>query len=319
MTSETPKIVAITGASGYVGSRLLQQLEEKNLGKLVAIDTKPPPFPIHNIAIYRRDVEEPIDDLLRHHRVNTLVHLAFDSQRSSNRAEVCRVRQRNLTALQNTLDSCVRAGVGHVVYVSSHTIYGAHPDNPIPITEHAPLRPSSDFAFGYDKFLSDQIVTDFADHQNNIKVTILRPCAVLGPSAPRDLIRVFMHPRLVDTSGYNPFFQFLHEDDLAQLLTLLVMQAIPGVYNLAGEGVAFYQEVTQMIQSKLPALPPFVATQIVKSTWRLGIQARSNRAEMDLLRYPILLSTVKLEQATGYHPRYTSLETLTAFTNSVLL
>ena len=73
-----------------------------------------------------------------------------------------------------------------------------------------------------------------------------------------------------------------------------------------------------MVQSKLLALPPFLATPLVRCTWRLGIQRRSNRSELDLLRYPILLSTGKLEQATGYQPRYTSLETVTSFANSVL-
>ncbi len=64
------RVVAITGASGYVGSRLLRQLEEEDFEKLVGIDTRPPPLPIHNIAVYRRDAKGSIEDILRRHRVN---------------------------------------------------------------------------------------------------------------------------------------------------------------------------------------------------------------------------------------------------------
>ena len=51
----------------------------------------------------------------------------------------------------------------------------------------------------------------------------------------------------------------------------------------------------------------------------MGLQSRRNTAELDLLRYPLLLSTGKLREATGYKINYTSLETLTSFVNGVLL
>ena len=35
---------------------------------------------------------------------------------------------------------------------------GAHADNPIPLTDAAPLRPLPDFPYGYDKFLSEQML-----------------------------------------------------------------------------------------------------------------------------------------------------------------
>ncbi len=48
---QPPKSVAITGASGYVGARLLRKLEdEEDISKLVAIDTLPPTVPIRNMA-----------------------------------------------------------------------------------------------------------------------------------------------------------------------------------------------------------------------------------------------------------------------------
>ena len=149
-------VVAVTGASGYIGTHLLQELEEQEvLHRLVAIDTRPLRFLSRNIAAYRRDVTEAIDDVLLHHRATTLVHLAFVARRGSNRRQVDAIRQANLDALATVLDSCLRARVSHFIYLSSHTVYGAHPDNPIPLTDTAPPRPLPDFPYGYDKYLSE--------------------------------------------------------------------------------------------------------------------------------------------------------------------
>ena len=53
----SPKVVAVTGASGYIGTRLLMQLETNpNVGKIVAFDQRPLPYPIHNISFYQRDI-----------------------------------------------------------------------------------------------------------------------------------------------------------------------------------------------------------------------------------------------------------------------
>ncbi|SVE02213.1 uncharacterized protein METZ01_LOCUS455067, partial [marine metagenome] len=71
---QPPKSVAITGASGYVGARLLRKLEdEEDISKLVAIDTLPPTVPIRNMAAYRMSVIKPIDDALSRHNVSTVV------------------------------------------------------------------------------------------------------------------------------------------------------------------------------------------------------------------------------------------------------
>ena len=119
------KAVAITGASGYIGSRLLRRLEdEEGIRKLVAIDLHSPIEPIHNMAAYRMDVADPIDSALLAHRVTTLVHLAFISQPGRNRREVAAFRQTNLDTLQSVLESSVRAGVNHFIYLSSYTAYG---------------------------------------------------------------------------------------------------------------------------------------------------------------------------------------------------
>ena len=318
--NETPKSVAITGASGYVGARLLRKLEgESGLRKLVAFDTRPPPAPIHNMAMYRMDVTEPIDDALMHHRVSTLVHLAFVTRRGRNRREVSSIRQTNLDALHTVLESCVRAQVDHIIYLSSHTVYGAHSDNPIPITDEAPLRPLPDFPYGYDKFLSEQIIQEFAGEHQDKAVTILRSCMVLGPSAGNYITKAFFRPWLLGVSNYNPPLQFVYEDDLARVLTLVIQRSLPGVFNVAGDGVVFYRELAEIINSQLISLPAFLAYPLAQLSWNLRIQRDSTASGLDFVRYPIVLSTGKLNQATGYRFWHTSLETLTAFANTSFL
>jgi UDP-glucose 4-epimerase len=187
------------------------------------------------------------------------------------------------------------------------------------LTERAPLRPSPDFPFGYDKFLSDQILDAFAERHQDTKITILRPGTVLGPSASKDVSRIFLYPRPMGVCGYDPPFQFLHEDDLARILAIIIKRGISGVFNAAGEGVAFYREIGEILPGALKCLPALLAYPLVKLTWELGLQRSINTSELRLMQYPVLLSTGKLEQATGYRPRYTSLEAVTAFVNSVLI
>ena len=314
-----PNVVAVTGASGYIGARLLQQLEEESLDKLVAFDTRPPPYPIHNIAVYRHDVERPIVDILRQWSVSTLVHLAFDGKRGSSRRDIGDIQQANLRALNAVIGSCVQARVSHLIYLSSHTVYGARPNNPVPITERSPLSPIPVSPFGYTKTLSEQVLAAFGERHPQIRVTILRPCSVLGPSASNDLSRVFLHPGYLEIWGRNPPLQFLHEDDLARIITVLIQRGLAGIFNVAGEGVAFHREVGEIVHRKPLSLPTFLAGPLVEFTWQLGLQNGTTRGELNLSRFPVLLSTAKLEAATGYHPRYTSLESVTAFANTVLV
>ena len=83
------KVVAVTGASGYIGTKLLERLErEPGLLKVVAFDIKPLRVPVHNIAFYRKDVSEPIDDELNDQDATSLVHLAFYQDRVSIRREM---------------------------------------------------------------------------------------------------------------------------------------------------------------------------------------------------------------------------------------
>ena len=319
MTSQG-KVVAVTGSSGYIGRKLLEHLERQpGLGKVAAFDTEPLSAPIHNIAAFRRDVSTPIDQDLLQQRVTTVVQLAFNPRRGANRREVDTVRDQNLEMLRGVLESCVRARVEHLVYLSSHTVYGAHADNPMPISEDAPLRPSSDVPYAYNKFLAERALQEFQQAVPDLKITILRSCVVLGPDGNNLVTNSFFHPWLLGISGADPPLQFVYVDDLARVLCLVIMEGLPGIFNVAGEGVVYYRELAQVIQSRLVDLPDFLAYPAARLAWNLRLQREATPGVLDMVRWPILLSNARLHHTTGYRFRHTAQETLTAFANASYL
>ncbi len=313
--TETPKVVAITGASGYIGTRLLQRLEEnRSVKELVSFDIKPLLFPIYNITVYRWDVVQPIDDKLRRHQVDTLVHLAGPSRYVPSLREQRQFFRQNLDALNGTLNSCVKAGVRHVIYVSSHQVYGAFPDNPAPLSELAVARCDENAPFGYANLESDLAVQDFAERRPEIKVTILRACTVLGTSDRAEQADRIFPLRFWGVGGGNPPFQFLHEADLTRIMEDIIQRGTPGVFNVAGEGVVFLQELAELTHRRLIQLPSFLA---YPAAWLFGklLSSGSGAAELDAARYPIIMSSGKIKQTLGYRFNHTSMEALMAFVN----
>ena len=112
----------------------------------------------------------------------------------------------------------------------SHTVYGAHPDNLVPLPEDAPLRPLADFPYGYDKYLSEQLLREFEEQHQDIKITILRACIVVGPSATDPISKGIFRPLLLGVLDYNPPLQFLYEDDLARVVANIIELELPGVF-----------------------------------------------------------------------------------------
>ena len=304
--------VAVTGAAGYVAGRLIERLEREDENELVLATDIRPLTSRHSskVVFERRDVTAPLADLLSEQGIDTVVHLAYvlNPRHDSNAA--WRV---NVEGTANILEACAQAGVGHILYLSSTSVYGAHADNPPLLTEESPVRPIRGFHYSEAKAGAESLLAEFSRDQTDCNVTVLRTCPVMGPNAHNFIARAFAKPFLVSVRGHDPAIQLLHEDDLVDVMMLCLRRRPTGVFNVAADGGLRWSEMARMFRRGLVAVPAPLLYGLTAAAWTLRLQSDSPACGLDFIRYPWNVSTEKIERELGATFRYSSRDAWTAF------
>ena len=310
--TEPVRRVAVTGAAGYIGRKLVSALEEDStVESVLAIDLLPLAGHVSSkVAFLRHDITLPFAAALSDHRVDALVHLAFVLNPSRDRS---RSREVNVGGALQALRSCTQAGVGHVVYLSSSTVYGAHPDNPAELTEESPMRPVSGFQYGEDKVEVEGLLGDLVKRDPRMTASVLRACPVMGPSADNFIATAFSKPFLVGVLGRDPEIQLCHEDDVIEVIRACTLSRSVGVYNVAGDRTIRWSEMVRAMGRRLVRLPAWIIYPLTELTWRIGLQKDSPAVGLDFIRYPWVVSTAKLRRELGFGPMRTSQEAWDSF------
>ena len=93
-------------------------------------------------------------------------------------------------------------------------MYGAWPDNKIPLTEDARFRPNPEFSFAVAKAEAERVVAEWAEDHPDAHVAILRPAVTVG-SPERPLYQALGVTRSPGSGDGGRPVQYLHVDDLA--------------------------------------------------------------------------------------------------------
>jgi len=239
----------VTGASGYIGERLVERLlAEPAIERVVGIDIRPSPLENEKLVSVQQDIGAPLDALFRRNRVEAVVHLAFVLRQLRDREESRRI---NVGGASNVLWACEATGVRRILLMSSSTVYGAHPDNDEMLTEDAPLRPPAGFNYAEDKARAEWFYRNYAAHRRQSQVSVLRGCVVMGPMVDNFITQALNKPFLLGVGQDDPEMQFVHEEDLTQILWRFVSESHPGVFNVAGPGTVAWSSVVQMGKKRL--------------------------------------------------------------------
>lgn len=194
-----------------------------------------------------------------------------------------------------------------LVHVSSATVYGAWPDNPVPLPEDAPLRPNPGFGYARAQAEAERLVAEWGDDHPQVAVSVLRPAIVMGGDGPSWMSRVVGGIRTPKASDTGRPLQFVHADDVAAAVEVALAEDLRGVYNVAPDRWVA-DETARALAGGVArvSLPGWLARPLGRLGWRLRRRGTPSAA-LPWVSHPWVVANDRL-RAAGWEPAYTNEE-----------
>ena len=312
------KRVLITGLATFWGGLVAQALErDPDVEVVIGLDTEAPTISLERTEYVRTDENYSLlARIVQAARIDTIVHtfLVLDSTSMSHRSmhEINVIGTMNLFAAASSPGSTVR----DVVVKSSSYVYGSAQDDPVWFTEETPRTHSPRTRVERSLESVEGYVRDFAEDNPHVNVTLLRFSNVLGPDMITPLSRALELPMVPSLFGFDPRFQFVHEEDVVRSLLFVLDRRLPGIYNVAGDDLLPWSEVAHLVGKRTFPLPPFGTPLAAWPLKLLGVELPEE--VLPLLRYGRGIDNRRLKRS-GFKYRYTSAGAVQAFVEALRL
>lgn len=222
-------VILITGASGFIGSHLVEHFHRKGW-TVIAVVRSTPPQAIEGVLYYHWDIaKQPGEDMLA--GVDHLVHCAyvkFDNNKDADRI--------NIEGTKRLLELSRRSGVKRNIFLSSMSA-----------GENARSH------YGRQKFEIEKLFNAEND-------TVIRPGLVLGNGGLFSEMSKFIREKkivpLID-GGRQPL-QTIHIDDLVKAVDAALQKQLHGVFTVAETKPVLYSEFYKALAEALKVKAKFV-------------------------------------------------------------
>ena len=141
----------------------------------------------------------------------------------------------------------------------------------------------------------DQLSTNFMwKNQADIETVVFRPCSIIGPTIQNSMTKYLttnFSPLGID---FNPMMQFIHEYDMAKILSHSLKRVPTGIYNVSPDDFITLHDAKKLMKKK--SIPVSVlaleglAKVINQTLWSVPSYL------IDYLKYPCLLSNEELKK-----------------------
>lgn len=320
--------MVVTGAAGPLGRRVCARIAaDPAVGRVVAIDqpghdAAPGTFapagaaagPMATVELHIATLSDP--DLKRWcEGASAIVHLG-----PSEPLDVAGDRALDGTGatgadLQGTralLAAATDAGVTTLVVLSSAMVYGAWPNNPVPLTEDAPLRPDPGLAFAVEKAELERLAFEWqldreAAGATDVRVAVLRPAVTVAGESSGWLARSPWSASGVQVSDAEPPAQFVHLDDVAAAVDVARRERLDGAFNVAPDGWIPAEQL-RALSGPAPRvhLPAPLAERLAAFRWTFGFTG-TPPSVLSYRMHPWVVANDRL-RAAGWEPEHTNEE-----------
>ena len=305
MTGRPGRRVLITGLGTFWGGRVAQALERQDdVDVIIGLDRVEPAVRLERTEYVRSDESYSIlARIVKAAQIDTIVHtfLVVDSTQMSSRTmhEINVIGTMNLFAAASAPESSVR----DVVVKSSTLIYGSSVQDPVWFTEDSERRHPPRHRVEQSLAEVEGYVRDFAVDNPHVCLSLLRFSNVLGPDISTPLSRALQLPLVPSMFGFDPRFQFVHEEDVIRAILFVLREEVPGIFNVAGDGLLPWSEVAAIAGRRTFPLPPLGAGLFAAPLGRLGVELPPEL--LDLLKFGRGVDNRRLK-AAGFDYHHTS-------------
>jgi UDP-glucose 4-epimerase len=308
--------VAVTGASGNVGTSVLEALaEEPAVDEILGIARRLPQVEMAKVEWASADVtEDALVPLFA--GADAVIHLAWAIQPSRDEAVTERI---NVEGSRRVFDAVARAGVGALVYASSVGAYSPGPKERR-VDESWPVDGIPTSFYSRHKAAVETMLDAFEQREPDVRVVRLRPGLIFKAEAGSEIRRLFAGPllpgflvrrQLVPLIPRVPRlrFQAVHSRDVGEAYRQAVVRDVRGAFNIAAEPTIGVGELREFFGARSFPLPAGALRAAADLTWKMRLQPTSP-GWLDLALGVPTMDTGRAREQLGWEPAIDSLQAL---------
>lgn len=304
--------VALTGASGYTGGRLLEALRAR--GDEVAVLVRPESVSERLRSRASRVVEGRLGDAEAASRLvegaDAVLHVAAVYRTAGHPDSY--YREVNVVGTERLLEAAARAGVRRFVHTSTVGVHG-HVEHP-PADETAPFAPGD--IYQATKAEAEALALEF-HRKRGLPVAVVRPGAIYGPLETRflKLFRAIARGRYAIVGTGRTFYHPVYIDDLVSgfLLALDRPEAVGEAFLVCGPTYVSQADLAALVAKhtggrvlpfRVPARPVQWAGDLVEAICvPFGLEPPLHRRRVDFWTKSRAFTIEKARRLLGYDPK----------------
>jgi UDP-glucose 4-epimerase len=321
--------VAVTGASGNVGTALLRRLTAPSAGvaEVRGLARRQPPdlAPYSAVRWHLTDLGEAAGEQVLAEfvdGVDAVVHLAWALQPGRHPDQLRRV---NVDGTRRAARAAAAAGVSQFVHLSSIGAYTAGAVGQ-KVSEDWPTTGIPSAQYSRDKSEAERVVRQVMSRHPGTTLTVVRPTLILQPEASSEIGRYFLGPWLFGAARLLPgalarllplplpavAVSFVHADDVADALERMLDRRAPGPFNLAAEPVLDSDAIARALGTMRVPVPALALRTVLQAAFTARV-VPTEPGWLDIGTHVPALDTSRARKLLGWEPIHRSDEVLSQF------